>query len=129
MLSNTDFMGIIGNDILDDFHIIFDQKKEKIWIKRNKNFNKNKKKLFRGISFLDNGEKWVVAGIVEDTEAYKNGVRMNDQILKINNISVEQINLDKFVDKLKANDVLNLKIKRDDEERDIKFKLNVFLKT
>lgn len=128
MLSNTDFMGIIGNDILDDFHIIFDHQKEKIWVKRNKNFNKNKKKLFRGISFLDNGEKWVVSGIVEDTEAYKIGVRMNDQILKINNISVEQIDLDKFVDTLKANDVLNLKIKRDDEERDIKFKLNVFLK-
>lgn len=129
MLANTDFMGIIGNDILDDFHIIFDHQKEKIWVKPNKNFNKNKKKLFRGVSFYDNGEKWVVAGIVEDSEAYKLGVRMNDQILKINNILVGQIDLNKFVDKLKANDVLNLRIKRDGEEKEIIFKLNVFLKT
>lgn len=129
MLANKDYMGIIGNDVLDDFHIIFDHQKEKIWIKSNKNFNKNTRKLFRGISFLDNGEKWVVAGIVEDAEAFKNGVRMNDQILEINNIPVEQIDLDKFMDKLNANDVLKLKLKRDDEEWEVKFKLNVFLKS
>lgn len=127
-LANPNYMGIIGNDILDDFHIIFDHQKEKIWIKPNKNFNENTRKLFRGISFHDNGEKWVVAGIVEDAEAYRNGIRMNDQILEINNIPVEQIDLDKFVDKLKANDVLKLKLKRDNEEWEVRFKLNVFLK-
>jgi hypothetical protein len=33
------------------------------------------------------------------------------------------------VDKLKANDILKLKIKRDGEAKEIKFKLNVFLKS
>ncbi|WP_396148109.1 PDZ domain-containing protein [Flavobacterium sp.] len=128
-LANPNYMGIIGNDILDDFHIILDHQKEKIWVKPNKNFNKNKRKLFRGISFQDNGKNWVVVGIVEETEAFRQGIRMNDQIIQVNNVPVEQIDLDKFVDKLKANDILKLKIKRDGEAKEIKFKLNVFLKS
>lgn len=128
ILANSNYLGIIGNDLLDDFHIIFDHQKEKIWVKPNKNFNKNKKRLFRGISFQAIEEKCFVAGIVEETEAFQNGIRMNDQILQINNIPVAKIDLDKFVDKLKANDVLLLKIKRGNEEKEIKFKLNVFLK-
>lgn len=128
ILANTDYMGIVGNDILDDFHVILDHQKEKMWVKPNKYFNKNKRKLFKSISFHDNGEKWIVAGIVEDTEAYRLGVRMNDQILTINDIPVEQIELDKFVDKLKEKDVLNLKIKRDREEKEVKIILDVFLK-
>lgn len=128
MLANHDYMGILGNDILDDFHIILDHQKERIWVKPNKNFNKNEKKLFKGVSFKDDGEKWFVSGIVEDTDAYRLGVRVNDQILEINNIPVEQIDLDKFVKKLKAKDILKLKLKRDDEEKEIKFELNVFLK-
>lgn len=128
MLASPNYMGIIGNDILDDFHIIFDHQKEKMWIKPNKNFNKNIRKLFKSVSIQDTGEKWVVAGIVEDSDAFRQGIRMNDQILEISNISVEQIDLDKFVKKLKAKDILKLKLKRDGEEKEIKFELNVFLK-
>ncbi|MCZ8169291.1 PDZ domain-containing protein [Flavobacterium sp.] len=127
-LSDSNYLGVIGNDLLDDFNIIFDHQKEKIWVKPNKNFNKNKKRLFRGISFQAIGDKWIVAGIVEETEAFRFGIRKNDQILEINNIPVEQIDRDKYVNNLKANDVLNLKIKRDGVEKEIKFKLNVFLK-
>ncbi|WP_330442385.1 PDZ domain-containing protein [Flavobacterium sp. C4GT6] len=129
MLANSHYMGIIGNDVLDDFHIIFDHQKEKVWVKPNKNFNKNERKLYRGVSFYDAGKKWYVAGIVEDTEAYRKGIRMDDEILEVNNIPVENIDLDHFVDKLRANDVLNLKVKQGDEEKEIKFKLNVFIKS
>jgi predicted aspartyl protease len=129
MLANSNYMGIIGNDLLDDFNIIFDHRKEKIWVTPNKNFNKNIKKLFRGISFFDTGEKWYVARVVEDSEAYRKGIRMNDEILQINNVPVENIDIDMFSNKLKANDVLRLKIKRGEEEKDIEFRLNVFLKS
>lgn len=129
MLANSDYMGIIGNDLLDDFNIIFNYQKGKIWVKPNKNFNKNKRKLFRCISFQDMGEKWTVAGIVEDSEAFRQGVRMNDQVIEVNNIPVEKMDLDKFTDKLKANEELHLKIKRENEEKEIKFKLNVFMKS
>ena len=129
MLANSNYMGIIGNDLLDDFNIIFDHRKEKIWVKPNKNFNKNIKKLFKGISFLDTGEKWYVAGVVEDSDAFRNGIRMNDEIVQINNVPVEKINLNAFTNNLKANDILRLKIKRGEEESEIEFKLNVFLKS
>jgi len=128
-LANPNYMGIIGNDLLDDFNIIFDHQREKIWVKPSKNFNKNKKRLFRNISFFDTGEKWVVAGIVEDTEAYRKGIRMNDQILEINNVPVEKIDLDEFVGKLRANDRLRLKVKQANKEKEIEFKLNVFIKS
>lgn len=128
-LANPDYMGIIGNDLLDDFNIIFNYQKGKIWIKPNKNFNKNKRKLFRGISFQDMGEKWIIAGIVEDTEAFRKGIRMNDQVLEVNNIPVEKIDIDKFTEKLKVNEELHLKIKRENEVKKIKFKLNVFIRS
>lgn len=54
---------------------------------------------------------------------------MNDQIIQVNNVPVEKIDLDQFVEKLKANDVLLLKIKRGNEEKEIKFKLSVFLES
>jgi hypothetical protein len=128
MLADSEYLGILGNDLLDDFHIIFDHQKEKIWVKPNKNFNKNEKKLFRGVSFFDTGDKWIVAGIVEDTEAYQKGIRMNDEIFEINNIPVNKINIDDFVKGLKANDILRLKIKQNNEEKEIEFKLKVFIK-
>lgn len=128
-LADSNYMGIIGNDLLDDFHIIFDHQKKEIWVKPNKNFNKNKRELFRSISFFDRTKSWVVAGIVEDTEAYRKGIRMNDEIIEVNNVEVEKIDLDKFVGKLKPNDHIHLKIKRGNEEKEIKFKLNVFLKS
>lgn len=128
-LADSDHMGTIGNDLLDNFDIIFDHQKEKIWVKPNKNFNKNKRKLFRCISFQDTGEKWIVAGIVEETEAFRQGIRMNDQIIQVNNVPVEKIDLDKFVEELKANDVLLLRIKRGNEEKEIKIKLTVFLES
>ncbi|MUV02995.1 hypothetical protein GN157_04670 [Flavobacterium rakeshii] len=129
MLASPDYMGIIGNDLLDDFNIIFDHQKEKIWIKPNKNFNKNDNKLFRAISFLDKGEYWIVSGMVTDTEPYTKGIRMNDQILQVNNIPVKNINLDEFLDSLKVNDDLLLKIKQENEVKDIKFKLKVFIRS
>lgn len=125
-LASPDHMGIIGNDLLDDFNVIFDHQKEKIWIKPNKNFDKNERKLFSSISFLDAGEKWLVGMIVEDSEAYRLGIRMNDQIVEVNNIPVKNIDLDTFVEKLKPNDNLRLKIKQGNEEKEIQFKLKVF---
>lgn len=129
MLANTDYIGIIGNDILDDFNIIFDHQKEKIWVKPNKNFDKNKSRMFRSISIKQSENKWIIAGIVEDTDAYKNGIRMNDQILEIDNVPVEKIELKKFVNKMKPNDVMLLKIKQGSKEREVKFKLDFFIKT
>jgi hypothetical protein len=127
-LSSTDYIGIVGNDLLDDFHIMIDHQKEKIWVKPNKNFNKNKTELFRGVSFIETGEKWLVNGIVLESDAYNQGVRMNDQVLEINNVKVEKIDFEKFVNKLKKNKKLKLKIKRDGKEWEIKFKLNVIVK-
>lgn len=129
MLENPNYMGIIGNDLLDDFSIILDHQKEKIWVKPNKNFDKNKRKYFRSISFKDIGEKWLVTGIVEISEAFQRGIRINDQIIEINSVSVEKINIKDFVDKLKENDTLLLKIKQGNEVKEISFKLDIFIKS
>lgn len=128
-LADTNYMGIIGNDLLDDFNILFDHQKEKIWIKPNKNFNKNPRNLFRGISFLETKQKWIVREIVENSEAYQQGVRINDEIIEINYVSVKDIDFDKFVNSLKANDKLIIRIKRENEVKEVNFKLNIFIKS
>ena len=125
-LADMDYMGIIGNDLLEDFYVLFDFQNEKLLIKPNKNFNNNSTKLFLDVSFLETREKWIVREILENSEAYQQGIRINDEIIKINGVSVKNINFDNFVNSLKLNDKLILKIKRDNEIKEINFRLNTF---
>lgn len=124
----TDYMGIIGNDLLDDFNIIINHQEQKVWLKPNKKFNKNPKKLFHGVTFFDGRKKWIVGRIVENSDAFKQGLRLNDEVVEINGVTVDNIDIDKFVSVLRPNDVLKLKIRRNLQEKTIKFKLNVFKK-
>lgn len=128
---NENYIGLIGNDILDNFDIIYHPSHSKIWVKPNKNFNKPTEDLYKGFVLIETNEHnkgWIVGSIYEESDAYKNGLRHNDEIVEINNKSVQKLNSEKFMTKLKPNQKLKLKVKRANEYFEINTHLNVFLK-
>ena len=128
---NENYIGIIGNDILDDFDIIYHPTQHKILIKPNKNFNKPSDDLYKSFITVETknvNKGWIVGSIYEENDAYKKGLRHKDEIVEINNKSVKNINLENFSHKLKPNQKLRLKVKRGNDYIEIDTYLNVFLK-
>lgn len=127
---DENYIGIIGNDILDDFDIIYHPTEHKIWIKPNKMFENVTEDLFKGFNLVDTGNRdkgWFIKEIYEESDAFKQGLRYNDEIVEINNKSVHKLNRENFIAKLKPNQKLKLKVKRSNEYLDIDTYLNVFL--
>ncbi len=128
---NKNYIGIIGNDILEHFDIIYHPTQNKIWLKPNKNFNKTSRDLYKPFTLIetaniDNG--WIVGTIHESSNAYQKGLRHKDEVVEINNKSVKKINLKKWNNKLKPNQRIKLKVKRGNKFIEIDTYLNVFLK-
>lgn len=128
---NEKYIGIIGNDILKQFDIIYHPTQNKIWIRPNKNFNNPSDDLYKSFFPVEKqnpNKGWIVGSIYEDSDAYKQGLRHQDEIVEINNKSVKKIDREKFMRKLQPNQKLKLKIKRKNEYFEIDTYLNVFLK-
>lgn len=129
-LSSSNNQGLIGNDILDDFDIIIDLKMSKLYLKPNKKNNKHKKEFYKSFSFIennDNGKNWLVSYIYLNTDAYKQGLRLNDKIISINNVQVEKLDRLKFYKSLKLDQKLELSIIREEKPLKINLILHKFL--
>lgn len=129
-LSDKSYKGLLGNNLLDDFDVIFNFERKSMWIKPNKKFNKNKKKTFYGFSVIDRtdiNKAWIVTSVYEDSNAYVEGLRINDIITHIGNKSVEEIDKSDFFKHLRPNQNLSLKVTRKNAVVNIAFRLNVFL--
>ncbi len=128
---NKNYIGIIGNDMLDNFDIIYHPTQYKIWVKPNENFNKPSDDLYKSFILIETenvDKNWSVGSIYEESDAYKKGLRHNDEIIEINNKSVKKLNIEKFEKKLKPNQKLKLKVRRQNEYFEIDTYLNIFLK-
>jgi hypothetical protein len=128
---NKNYIGIIGNDLLDHFDIIYHPTQQKIWVRPNKNINKPSDDLYKAFVLIetnDNDKQWLVGSIYEESDAYKRGVKHRDEIVAINNVSVKKLNLEKFDRQLTPNEKLKLKVKRGDQYFEIDTYLNVFLR-
>ena len=128
---NKNYIGIIGNDLLDHFDIIYHPTQQKIWVRPNKNINKPSDDLYKTFVLIetnDNDKQWLVGSIYEESDACKRGVKHRDEIVAINNVSVKKLNLEKFDRQLTPNEKLKLKVKRGDQYFEIDTYLNVFLR-
>lgn len=128
---NKNYIGIIGNDLLDHFDIIYHPTQQKIWVRPNKNINKPSDDLYKAFVLIEtnnNDKQWLVGSIYEESDAYKRGVKHRDEIVAINNVSVKKLNLEKFDRQLTPKEKLKLKVKRGDQYFEIDTYLNVFLR-
>ena len=124
-LANPKYVGTIGNEILDKFDIIFDRQNSALYLKEIQNLDKNFNKNTLGFSIIDRTDihkGWIVTSIYLNSKAAINGLKIKDQIIKINGIPVEKLGDDilwkKEIIDTKVN--LNLEILRNNKNYYIK---------
>lgn len=128
-LADANYDGILGTDILDDFDIIINLEHKILYLKPNKKFNSHKKILYKSFSYTDNTnttDSWMVSYIYLNTDAYKKGLRLYDEILEIDGIKVSKLKRVAFYQALKRNQKLQLKIRRNGDLLKINLILDKF---
>lgn len=112
--------GLIGNVLLERFHLVIDYPSKKLYIKPIKKYNQPFEYDKSGLTIYaygDNLNQYYIKHILTDSPAYKAGLLENDIILKINGWSYKLFSLKKINKKLsaKAGRKVTLKIKRGDQ--------------
>ena len=82
-LADTRYDGLIGNELLERFDVIFDFAECKMYLRANRNFD-TPSRYFFGVALTPHKDHWVVNGLLEGGKAEKAGVKRGDRIVKIN---------------------------------------------
>jgi hypothetical protein len=112
--------GIIGGGILKRFHIIMDYPTQRLVIWRNSSFGKPFTTNLSGIEIIAFGsqyEQFVINYVRKNSVAHEQDIRVQDQLLMVNNKNVSQLGLDGILDILsdKPGQRISLQIKRGDQ--------------
>jgi len=126
-LSSNNFLGIIGNDILSKFTLIYDLPNNRIGYKQIDKISVDKPLFigFRVFNRIENNQGWIVKSLQEGSDAFKKGLIINDRIVAINGIQVGKINMELFFEELEQNDKLLLDVVKQDNKN---LKLEIILK-
>ncbi len=87
-------LGIVGNDVLEHFDVIFDFKNNDLYLRPNKDFNKPFRYDRFGFFYVDRTKTlggWQVTGLVQNSQVEKLGLRIDDIILSLNGMTVDKI--------------------------------------
>lgn len=120
--------GLIGNQILDKFNIIFDYQKEKLYLRPVKNYKEVLAYDKSGMLVISGGKdlrRYFVAYVVPGTPAAEAGVQENDEIVKFNGWPASFYSMAKINLKLqgKTDKKINITVKRDGKKIKFNFRL------
>jgi len=93
-LKNYD--GLIGNEILDRYNYAIDYRSHKLYLKKNTKSNKPFESSISGFYAMKKNNYEVVTSIYYQSDAFKNGIRLGDSIIYINNKKVQDLSDDEF---------------------------------
>ena len=82
-LADKRYDGLIGNELLERFDVIFDFAECKMYLRANRNFD-TPSRYFFGVVLTPQRDHWTVNGLLEGGKAEKAGVKRGDRIVKIN---------------------------------------------
>lgn len=127
--SAEDILGILGSEIIYRFNIILDYKNKNIYLKPNYLFHKNFEESVSPVSlkYSDDRKEIIISNILQNTDAYKKGLREGQRIISINNIQNKDIHFYNQVLKRKNKKVLIKYIDNDNKVKSVKFKLKKLL--
>ena len=100
-MSDRPYMGIIGNDIWEDFNIIIDAKNSVLYLRRFKQKDAERPTYdysFRNRTDICSG--WIVSGLIRGGDAVKVGMELGDTIIGINGKDVSEYSWDEEYDLL-----------------------------
>ena len=90
-LASDKYDGLIGNELLDRFDVIFDFAGCSVYLRPNKNFDRPEPN-FLGVALTPMIDHWIVNGLLEGGNAEKAGLRQGDRIEKINGMTADDPN-------------------------------------
>ena len=126
--------GLIGTPILSRFDICIDYLREDLYLKPNKDYNKEFKYDRSGLSLIAYGHnfnKFYVKEVRENSPAFEAGIQKGDLITRIGLWSSKWYSLEKITNKLKGNEgkTIKLTLDRNGKKMKVKFKLrDLFVK-
>jgi hypothetical protein len=117
--------GNLGSGIISRFHVIIDFPNRRMFLKPNKYFNKPFEFNMAGIQYTKTQNSIIkINTVIPKSPASEAGIKVNDEILKINNVDATKID-SKEVENifLAENKTVELTLKRGDETKTISIKL------
>lgn len=126
VLSKQDYFGIIGNNILSRFDLIFDFKNMNLYMRPNESFNQpfalDKLGFFYVERYKTTGG-WVVTGYYENCDAIKKGLKIGDKITSVNSINVKNLPHKEKAGILSKSENVVIEFERNDTVHKINFKI------
>ncbi|SFG65357.1 hypothetical protein SAMN05216383_12614 [Prevotella sp. KH2C16] len=95
-LSARPYLGIIGNEIWSRFEVVFCPQGNKMYLRRNADYDKPYEMGTFGFGYVDRTKTlgyWVVTGLYEGGKAEKAGLRIDDHILLLNGRPVSELDI------------------------------------
>lgn len=123
--SYEDYLGILGNQVINRFNFILDYKEKKIYLKPNSNFNAEFVFNRTPFNLSFSGKEIVVSSVKEDSDAYRSGLRKGYKVLSINGKSSNKI---KSINKTLGTENREVKIEyldQNNKKKTIKTKLEI----
>ena len=129
-MSSKKHLGLFGNRILERFDILIDFKNTNLYLKPNKDLDKEFTFSRLGFSYVDRNKTlggWIVRGLFKNRNAEKKGLKIDDMIISVNGVAVAEIPYESQKDFFKKLSEVNLVVKRGSSIENIKFKLEPVL--
>ncbi len=124
LMASEDFYGIIGNNILERFDVIFDFNNDSLYLKPNKKFKEPYQFDKLGFTYVNRHKTkggWVVTGLSNNSQAEIKGLLIDDIIVSVNDTPVEKIPYPYFNDFFKKVDEVKLVVNRAGKTLEIEF--------
>ena len=126
--SKTDYDGLLGNKILDRYNYAIDYRGLKLYLTKNSKSNTPFKSTHKGFGAIKRNDVAIVNTIYYQSEAYKNGLRLGDSIVSINNVKVSELTEQEFNEEMKAKrEEMKVIVLRDEQIIEISFTLKYLL--
>ena len=126
LLANDSYIGILGNNVLDRFDVLFDFKNDILYYRPNEKFKTSYVFDRLGFSYVDRSKTmggWVIAGITESSPAEKNGLMIDDLVITVNGIPIEKIPYEYQKEFFKKIDKVEFVVRRNDVLKKVEFEL------
>jgi predicted aspartyl protease len=118
--------GLLGNDLLDRFHLYIDFINNHLYLKPNGHYNDPFDISRLGFSFTDRSETlnaWIVTGFFSGSDAEKAGLQIDDRIVTVDDLAIENLDYRTRSDYFDNADSLKLGIEHDGKLKHITVKL------